>query len=166
MSTKNIYLLHLYNQYDIKSTGFIRSQINNYFTKLSNLNVYNQCVTVQVQVRSEENATDMWWQWSIKFNIMTRNRILSIHQFLNQIVWNTWVCGFKTFILLLFHSSLTGGFIQCTSTVLPRGPGDTRPYINHKNNMKDLHKKNTNRSHTQGVTPMLLGDDYPSHRHG
>ena len=55
-------------------------------------------LTAQVQVMSEENATNMRWQWSIKINIIKRSAIMFIHQYLN-LVWNTWWIHFFFFTL-------------------------------------------------------------------
>ena len=45
-------------------------------------------------------------------------------------------CLFVCLFIYLFNCSLIWGYIQCTSTVLPRSPGGTTPYIKHKNNIK------------------------------
>ena len=48
----------------------------------------------------------MWWQWSIKINIIIkRSSIMFIHQYLNQRVWNTRVGG-SFFFLLQWGESL------------------------------------------------------------
>ena len=45
-----------------------------------------------------------------------------------------------SFVHSFIHSLTRRIHLQCTSTVLPRSPDGTRPYIKHKNNIKDIHK--------------------------